>query len=165
MVFNYIQVGLGIALGSGLLALPPLVIFYLLRSRTTIKIPFLEKLPNSLTSTLHFMRSYGFLVGFSLLTLLVWLMMGLTFYVAYGAFVENLSFHGAALLMGLVNLSFLLAFLPGNLVGYQSTAIFALGLLGVAPTIGLAASIVVYAITFLIIFVLGAVSRAKLAVS
>ncbi len=111
------------------------------------------------------MRSYRFLIGFALLTFVIWLLMGLTFYVAYSAFVEDLSFHGAALLMGLVNLSFLLAFLPGNLVGYQSTAIFALGLLGVAPTVGLAASIVVYALTFLVIFVLGAVSRAKLAVA
>jgi uncharacterized membrane protein YbhN (UPF0104 family) len=165
MVFNHIQIGSGIALGGGLLALPLLVIFYLLSGRTIIKVPFLKKLPSAVISKIDFMRGNGFLVGFALLTFLIWLLMGLTFYVSYSAFVDNLSLHGAALVMGLVNLSFLLAFLPGNLVGYQSTAIFALGLLGVAPTIGLAASIVVYAITFLVILVLGTVSRARLAVS
>jgi uncharacterized membrane protein YbhN (UPF0104 family) len=165
VVFNYLQVGPGIALGAGLLALPMLTISFLMHSHTTIKIPLLARLPNTIVSRLDFMRSYRFLIGSALLTLVIWMLMGLMFYFSYSAFVENLSFHGAALLLGLVNLSFLLAFLPGNLVGYQSTAIFALGLLGVAPTIGLAASIVVYAVTFLVIFVLGAISRAKLAIA
>lgn len=165
MVFNYIQVGPGIALGCGLLTLPFLLVCYLLKSHVTIKLPFLARLPNAITSKLYFMRSYRFLFGFAILTLLTWLLMGLMFYVSYSAFVENLSYRGAALLMGLVNLSFLVAFLPGNLVGYQSAAIFALGLVGVDPTTGLAASIVVYAIRFAIILILGVVSRAKLAVS
>lgn len=164
MVFNHIPVDQGIALGGGLLALPLMVSCYLLHSPATIRIPLLTRLPNPITAKLDFMRSYSFLFGFAFLTLLIWLLMGLTFYIAYSAFVENLSFQGAALLMGLVNLSFLVAFLPGNLLGYQSTAIFALGLLGVATTIGLAASIVVHALTFVIILALGALSRLKLAI-
>ena len=165
VVFDYLQVVQGIALGISLLSLPMVMMFYLLRSPTKIMIPLLARLPNTIASRLDFMRSYRFLIGSALLTFVIWLLMGLMFYFSYGAFVENLSFHGAAFLLGVVNLSFLLAFLPGNLVGYQSAAIFALGLLGVTPTIGLAASIAVYAVTFLVIFILGAVSRAMLAIA
>lgn len=99
------------------------------------------------------------LAVFVFLTLVIWLCMGCMFLFTYGAFVESMTFVEALLLVSGVNLSFLLAFMPGNAVGYQIAVLAVFGLLGKDASIGLSASIIIHALTIVLIMVIGTVAK------
>lgn len=96
---------------------------------------------------------------FFLCTFFIWTSMVFVFYFAYGAYIVNLNFMIVILLLGIVNLSFLLALLPGNVVGYQMAAIFTLSLYGIPIETALSPAIVAHFLTYCIIFFLGVISR------
>lgn len=96
---------------------------------------------------------------FALLTLLVWAAMASAFFLGYSAFFEGLGPGGALLLLGLVNLSFLIAFLPGHVLGYHAVAAAVLTGFGAGPEQAAISSVVIHAVTISIVLLLGGIAR------
>ena len=101
-------------------------------------------------------RAFG---PFALLTVLVWTAMASAFFLGYSAFFAGLGPGGALLLLGLVNLSFLLAFLPGHVLGYHAVAAAVLTGFGAGPEQAAISSVVIHAVTISIVLLLGGISR------
>ncbi|MEA1943241.1 MAG: lysylphosphatidylglycerol synthase transmembrane domain-containing protein [Pseudomonadota bacterium] len=96
---------------------------------------------------------------FALLTLLVWAAMASAFFLGYSAFFGGLGPGGALLLLGLVNLSFLVAFLPGHVLGYHAVAAAVLTGFGAGPEQAAISSVVIHAVTISIVLLLGGIAR------
>lgn len=105
-------------------------------------------------------KSYATL---GLLTIGIWVMMAAMFYLLYGIFLQDFHWSMVGFLLGAVNLSFLIVLLPGNVVGYQLAAVFALSMYNAPISQSLAASIVAQVMTFVLLGVIAFVARAFLA--
>jgi len=97
--------------------------------------------------------------AFIFFTLVIWLCMGGMFLSTYGAFLPSMTFVQALLLVSGVNLSFLLAFMPGNAVGYQIAVLAVFSILGEDASVGLSASIIIHGLTILLIVILGIAAK------
>lgn len=96
---------------------------------------------------------------FALLTALIWTAMASAFWLGYSGFFDGLGPAGALLLLGLVNLSFLLAFLPGHVLGYHAVAAAVLAGFGASPEQAAISAIVIHAVTISVVLTLGGVAR------
>ena len=88
-------------------------------------------------------------------TLLIWCFMTLAFLAGYGAVLENLNLAQAMILVGAVNLSFLFAFAPGNIIGYQMAALSVFAYIAVPADTGLSSAILFHAVTLFILSAFG----------
>ena len=149
--------GLAVLAGAGLLLAKPLLA---LAQRNAARLP--APFASQFASLAHGGRKLfeaRALGPFAVLTALVWTAMASAFFMGYSAFFDGLGPGGALLLLGLVNLSFLIAFLPGHVLGYHAVAAAVLTGFGAGPGQAAISSVVIHAVTISIVLLLGGTAR------
>lgn len=149
--------GLAVLAGAGLLLAKPLLA---LGQRLAARLPApVRQQTDSLGQGARKLVEARVFGPFALLTVLIWTAMASAFFLGYSAFFGGLGPGAALLLLGLVNLSFLLAFLPGHVLGYHAVAAAVLTGFGAGPEQAAISSVVIHAVTISIVLLLGGISR------
>jgi uncharacterized protein (TIRG00374 family) len=107
------------------------------------------------------LRSPPLLVGTLVWSLVLWLVNGLSFYVAFRAFDIPVGFLGALLMQGILVFGITVQLTPGFLGQFEAAIVAALALYGVPQDLASSYAITYHATTFVPIVLLGAWSLAR----
>jgi glycosyltransferase 2 family protein len=107
------------------------------------------------------LRSPPLLVGTLVWSLVLWLVNGLSFYVAFRAFDIPVGFLGALLMQGILVFGITVQLTPGFLGQFEAAIVAALALYGVPKDLASSYAITYHATTFVPIILLGAWSLAR----
>ena len=114
----------------------------------------LEVISNLLNS-LSFLKSNKNFLVISILSIMIWCIEGLVFWIGFFAFRTSANLIMAYFILAFVNLWMLLPSAPGGLGVFQGGAVLAFSLFGLAPEIALSYSIVVHLVMILPITLIG----------
>jgi uncharacterized protein (TIRG00374 family) len=157
------------ALGAAALGAALLVVAFPLAAERTVRglLPAgrladrLVGLIEGLRHGLSVLRSPSLLAGTIFWSLVLWLVNGLSFYVAFKAFGISVGFLGALLLQGILVFGIAVQLTPGFLGQFEAAIVAALALYGVPRDLATSFAIAYHATTFVPIVLLGAWSLAR----
>jgi uncharacterized protein (TIRG00374 family) len=121
----------------------------------------LVSLIEGLRQGLTVLRSPRLLAGTVFWSLVLWLVNGLAFYVAFKAFEIPVGYWGALLMQGILIFGISVQLTPGFLGQFEAAIVAALALFGVSKALASSYAIAFHATTFLPIILLGAWSLAR----
>jgi len=113
------------------------------------------KIISNLLDSLSFLKSNKNLLVISILSIMIWCIEGLVFWIGFFAFRTSANLIMAYFILGFVNLWLLLPSAPAGIGVFQGGAILAFSLFGLAPEIALSYSIVVHLVMILPITLIG----------
>jgi len=115
----------------------------------------LLKIISNLLNSLSFLKSNKNLLVISILSIMIWCIEGLVFWIGLLAFRTSANLIMAYFILSIVNLCMLLPSAPGGLGVFQGGTVLAFSLFGLAPEIALSYSIVVHLVMILPITLIG----------